>query len=121
MICGLPFKKLDKKSEKSTLFARRQALTRQLERAEGADAVLELTIMILFQQVKSIVVGGDHLRGAILDLLRKEKKMPEEVGNALGNLAEKINKGDQVNSDLLEAVRACGLSRDISKHPMNNS
>lgn len=120
MICGLPYKKLDKKSEKSTLFTRRQALAHLLERAENPKDVLELTIMILFQQVKNIVVCGDQLSGAILDLLRKEKKIPEDVGNALSNLAEGIAKSDLVEAELVKVVRECGLSRDISKHSIRH-
>jgi hypothetical protein len=50
-ICGIPFKKLDKKSEKQYLSSRRQELTTRLKAAVDADQVLELTVLLLFQQV----------------------------------------------------------------------
>lgn len=56
-ICGLPFKKLDKKSEKQYLFSRRKALTEALTATAEARAVLELTIMILFQKVNDMRVS----------------------------------------------------------------
>lgn len=55
-ICGLPFRKLDKKSEKQVMFSRRQELTKALEQAVEGKLVLDLTVMLLFQQVSSIHV-----------------------------------------------------------------
>lgn len=115
-ICGMPFKKLDKKSEKQFLFGRRQELTKALEASNEPQAVLELCIMLLFQQVKSVVVSGKHLMGPILDLLAKERKIPEEVSTILLRMADVIRSGAEVDKGLVRAVKACGLSRDISKH-----
>jgi hypothetical protein len=115
-VCGLPFKKLDKKSEKQFLFARRQKLTKSLEATNDPEAVLELSIMLLFQQVKSFVVCGKHLMGPILNLLTKERKITEEVASLLRKMADAIQSGAEVDEGLERAVKACGLSRDISKH-----
>jgi len=57
-ICSVPFKKLDKKSEKQYMFARRQELTARLAAAVEAEKVLELTVLLLLQQVV-IKAGGD--------------------------------------------------------------
>jgi hypothetical protein len=115
-ICGLPFKKLDKKSEKQYLFTRRKALTEQLEATNDPNEVLELTIMLLFQQVKSLVVSGPLLTGAILTLLQKERKISDSISKLLQDLANTLSGDSKPSGALLTAVKACGLSRDISKH-----
>jgi len=118
--CGLPFKKLDKKTEKSALFTRRRGLTAQLESSDAnAREVLELTIMLLFQQIKGIVVAGNELIDTVLGILCEEKKIPEEVKNKLLLLYEhvKLADGDKdIPVDLIASIKGCGLSRDISKH-----
>eukprot|EP00978_Attheya_sp_CCMP212_P047927 scaffold450163_cov122-Attheya_sp.AAC.2 len=116
-ICGLPFKVLDKKSEKQTLFARRHELSQALDRTMEPGLVLDLTIMLLFQQVKHLTVNGLDLRDTILKLLAKEKKIPDAVAEEIENLADCINNGDQAlgNSSLVYRVKGFGLCRDISK------
>ena len=114
-ICGLPFKKLDKKSEKQYLFTRRKALSEQLEATNDPNEVLELTIMLLFQQVKSLVVSGPLLTGPILTLLQNERKIPENVSKLLQELANAVTGESKTAEALVTAVKACGLSRDISK------
>lgn len=114
-ICGLPFKKLDKKSEKQYLFTRRKALSEQLEATNDPNEVLELTIMLLFQQVKSLVVSGPLLTGPILTLLQNERKIPENVSKLLQELATAVTGESKTAEALVTAVKACGLSRDVSK------
>lgn len=120
--CGLPFKKLDKKAEKNAMFTRRRGLTAQLESADAnAREVLELTIMLLFQQIKGIVVAGDELIDTVLGILCEEKKISEEVKNKLLLMYEhvKLAGGDKdIPDDLIASIKGCGLSRDISKHDM---
>ena len=115
-LCGFPFKKLDKKSEKHFLFSRRQQLTNMLQSETEPELILELTIMILFQQVKNVVVSGSLLRGPILDMLIQERKISEHVSKKLTTLNEAINRGMQADADLVNAVREFGLCRDIGKH-----
>jgi len=115
-ICGLPFKVLDKKSEKQTLFARRHELSQALDRTMEPGLVLDLTIMLLFQQVKHLTVNGLDLRDTILKLLVKEKKIPDAVATEIEKLANCINNGGQELGDLLVyRVKEFGLCRDISK------
>jgi hypothetical protein len=122
-LCGLPFKKLDKKSEKQFLFARRQNLTQLLQTETDPQTVLELTIMILFQQVKQIVVAaGSLLRGTILMMLMDERKISEPVASALKTLNEAIDQGENaINDDIVAVVKECGLCRDITKHLVQGS
>lgn len=115
-LCGLPFKNLDKKAEKQFLFKRRQALTGILAAATEPTVILELTIMILFQQVKHIVVSGDFLRNGILKMLREERKITDAVVAVLEALDTAITEGGSISEDLVNAVRACALCRDIAKH-----
>jgi hypothetical protein len=118
-LCGLPFKNLDKKSEKQFLFKRRQTLAGLLQAATEATAILELTIMILFQQVRNMVVSGDLLRGAIFKMLRDERKISDEVAAVLEGLNSAIAGGASIKEDLVNAVKECGLCRDIAKHEVD--
>lgn len=72
--------------------------------------------MLLFQQVKSLVVSGPLLTGPILALLQKERKISENVSKLLQELANAVTGESKPAGALVTAVRACGLSRDISKH-----
>jgi hypothetical protein len=117
----LPFKKLDKKSEKNFLFARRQQLLRMLEESRSGDAiyVLDLTMILLFQQVKNLVVSFAAFRNVRHDLLRlltSERKIGDNVAEALKRLAEPLEAGLAVDTALVDTVKACGMSRDVSKH-----
>jgi hypothetical protein len=109
------------------LFARRQTLTQQLQTETDPQTVLELTIMILFQQVKQIVVTGSLLRGPILRMLMDERKISEPVASALKTLNDAIvadQAGDDDNAiihdDIVAVVKECGLCRDITKHLLTN-
>jgi hypothetical protein len=116
LLCGLPFKKLDKRSEKQFVFARRQRLTQLLQNATEPFVVLELTIMLLFQHVKQVVVSGSLLRGPILKMLLDERKISQPIATALQSLADCIEGNDPVDESLVTTVKDCGLCKDISKH-----
>ena len=77
--------------------------------------------MILFQQVKQLVVLGSLLRGPILAMLLEErKKISEPVATALRSLGEALEKGSTVDDSLIAAVKECGLCKDISKHQVTD-
>ena len=116
-ICGLPFKKLDKKSEKSFLQNRMIRLRSRLQDAKNPKQILELTIMILYQAIRNVYVAGSLLLGPILEMLSSERKINATVGNLLTELASQINNGQkEVDPSLVETVRGCGMCKDISKH-----
>lgn len=115
-MCGYPYKKLDKKSEKQFLFARRQRLMHLLEASADAGDVLDFAVMLLFQQIKSVVVSGDFIRRDILEMLVSERKIGEDVGRALSQLADSLAGSGPIDEALIENVRACGIAKDISKH-----
>lgn len=103
-LCGLPFKKLDKKSEKQFLFARRQQLIKLLEEAPSTDAstILDLTVLLLFQQVKNVTAFGlsSNQRSLLLKLLTMERKVTEEVAQVLTNLLTKMETNDDNVGDV---------------------
>jgi hypothetical protein len=114
--CGLPFKKLDKKSEKKFLFARRQQLSQLIEQKQSdLQLLFDYTIMILFQQVKQVVVSGSLLRGPILDLLVEERKIPDEVSHLLRHVQEALAEGKEPESTVNQDLVTCALCKDISK------
>jgi hypothetical protein len=119
-LCGLPYKQLDKKAEKSLLFSRKQQLNGLLAStnvATDAIGVLEYTVMILFQQVRSLIVSGSMLCGPILEALSGERKIPPSIGMALKLLKKMIQDDDKaIDEQLVSLVKECGLVRDISKH-----
>jgi E3 UFM1-protein ligase 1 len=110
-ICGLPFKRLDKKAKKQFLNSRRQQLVQALEAEIDPVACLEYAVMLLVQLVKNHVVFGSHLRGSVLLLLTKEKKISEEVSGALLKLAEQVAGGGDVDPDLVEQVKSHALGK----------
>lgn len=74
--------------------------------------------MLLFQQVKSLVVSGPLLIGPILALLQKERKISDQVSTQLQQLADAVKTNATPDGALVTLVKECGLSRDISKHTM---
>ncbi|VEU37310.1 unnamed protein product [Pseudo-nitzschia multistriata] len=120
VLCGLPFRKLDKKAEKALLFSRKRTLTDKLANAD-ADAdpagVLEGTVAILFQQARNLVASGSLLRGPILEALCGERKIPSPVAFALRRLKGAIDDpGAQIDDELVAFVKEFGLTRDIHKY-----
>lgn len=114
-ICGIPFRKIDKKSEKTFLAQRRQRLVELLQKAKDPRDVLELTIMLIYQGIKNQAVSGSLLPGPILDRLTLERKVSTPVSEALKCLAHSL-LDSSCDDALVERVRRCGLAKDISKH-----
>lgn len=120
-LCGLPFKKFDKKAEKQLLFRRKMALITMLQETTDPPKVLDLTIMLLLQQVKHLVVYGKHLRGAILNALVEERKVSASVKSVLQGLNDRIEKGLSISEEHVNAAKGCGLCKDIGKHDIDFS
>lgn len=60
-------------------------------------------------------MSGPHLTGPILSLLQNEKKISDQVSTLLQDLAESVNSDSNPDEALVAAVKACGVSKDISK------
>jgi len=117
-ICGLPFKQLDKKSEKNFMLARKKSLLDALERTRDDDynRVLELTIMVLYQQIKGHCVFGSNVSRDILVLLTNEKKISEFVKRVLLEASKALeDDGSSLSDDVVSSLREFALSKDVSK------
>jgi hypothetical protein len=108
-VCGLPFKRMDKKARKQFFNSRRQLLLQALESEADPAACLDYAVMLLYQLLKNHVVFGSHLRGPVLRLLQHEKKVTDEVSAALQSLADQIASGEPVEPGLLGKVKAYAL------------
>jgi hypothetical protein len=113
-ICGIPFSKWNKKSEKQYLTARKLEMTAALKKASNPLHILEWTIMILCQQLRNWVVSGPCLSGPILRILCQEKKLPQHVRDILQDLSQQVDQ-QTCDMELVSRVKSCGLCRDISK------
>jgi hypothetical protein len=118
-ICGLPFKRLDKKSEKATLSRRRAELVQLLALSTDMDLVIDVSIILCYQVVKNLFVSGPSsiLRGPVLRLLSQERKMSVDVLTALDSLIECARSGDLEEARLVRVngVRRLVLERESSK------
>jgi hypothetical protein len=113
---GIPFKLLDKKSEKKLMFARRKELTLQLQDATESKQILELAIILLFQQLRGIVVFGEEVTGIIFKQLMREKKIPSNVKSSFQHVSLLLQNGEEIPEKLLTIIKGCGLSKDISSY-----
>lgn len=110
-ICGIPFSALDKKTEKKFLNTRRVRLTQLLEEATDAETMLDLRIMLLYQLVKNVLVSGNFLRGPVLQLLTRERKVADSLSCDLLDVASRLEKCEGIDSELLERIKVCGASK----------
>ena len=117
IICGLPYKKINKKAEKKAMFERRKQLTAFLEASTEPMEILQCTTILLYQQIKNIAVAGDELLGTVLDMLCNEKKINDGVKQNLLKMRDQIvpvQEAVHVDNDLLLLVKEYGLTRDIT-------
>jgi len=82
-ICGVPFKVLDKKLEKKLLAARSQQLLEKIQETNDLETILDLSIMLLFQQHSKhnfvVVVHTGNRAHALEKLSDERKKLREQV------------------------------------------
>jgi hypothetical protein len=86
LVCGIPFKFLDKKSEKQVLLRRMNELQSALERSSDPVENGELIVMILVQKMMGFAVCGKPLQRELLQLLISTNKVPEETTAKLVNI-----------------------------------
>lgn len=110
---GIPFKKLDKKSEKKLLSARRKELTKQLQETSEIVDVFELALILLSQQTRSIVLG--HINRPVLSWILKEKKIPSAVESLFRKAFLLIdNEPESIPENDVKMMKDCGLAKDIT-------
>ena len=96
------------------MFERRKQITALLEASSDPTEVLEYTVILLYQQIKSIAVGGDELLGTVLDMLCNEKKVNDVVKQSLLEMRDQVLAQQETDDDLLKSVKTYGLSRDVT-------
>jgi E3 UFM1-protein ligase 1 len=116
-ICGIPFTKLEKKAEKKFLADRKQLLIRCIEEIKEDEpvALYELTIMLLYQAVKNMIVFGSHLKGPILQMLLKERKVTDDVREDLLKYGQKLCDGEAIDNDMIDNMKRIALGKDGTK------
>jgi len=114
-MCGLPFKILDKKTEKQAMFTRRQDLQNQLTEASNPKDILDITVLLLFQKTKRFAIVGDLAIATALDIVLKDEKLPTPIVEKLTTFAQLVRDNREAKRELLEFVRKCGLCKDVSK------
>lgn len=100
------------------MFARKRSLKHALQLAcEGKD-VVNLSILLIFQQVKHLAIYNSDYTNDILDMLSTEKRISHDIFLKLKELQDSLQQTKEVPDGLIEKVRTFGLSKDISKHIM---
>ena len=119
-LCGLPFSKLDKKSEKKFLNARRQRLMSLLDDTTDAETALDFRIALLYQLVKNMVVSsGPNTRTPILSMLSKERKASGSEVEQLIAIARKISSKEPITVEELPRKQRRGtIPVNLPNHPV---
>lgn len=86
LVCGIPFKLLDKKIEKQVLLRRMNELLNALEISSDHVEIKELIVMILLQKVMGFAVCGKPLQRELIQLLIGTDKLSEETSAKLANI-----------------------------------
>jgi hypothetical protein len=105
LICGLPFTNFDKKTEKKFLSVRRLHLMKLFHEATDVATSLDVAIMILYQITRNMVVSGPLLRGPVLALLTKERKVTVYAAAELVSLTGKLDHGAEEDSTSLDRLK----------------
>ena len=109
--CGFPFAIYDKKAEKKFLATRRSQLMDRLEKARSISDALDVTVMLLYQTVKNLVVSGPLLQGPILDLLLTERKLSESVIEELRTLVSAEDLGSTIDTKMMQRFEGLVTSK----------
>lgn len=111
---GIPFKVLDKKSEKKLIISRRKALTLQLQHATIPTEVFELALVLLCQQTRSLVVCRDQINEPVMRWILEEKKISSEVCSIFTKVYSFIKEEVCTSNADVEKMKEFGLTKDIS-------
>ncbi len=111
---GIPFKVLDKKSEKKLIISRRKALTLQLQHATIPTEVFELALVLLCQQTRSLVVCRDQINEPVMRWILEEKKISSEVCSIFTKVYSFIKEEVCISNADVEKMKEFGLTKDIS-------
>ena len=106
-LIGIPFSKLDKKTEKKVMAARREGILRILENSQAKEEILTSAIVLIYQLVKNVAIAGSTTINLVLNLFECEKKIPSLVTDTL----LKLRTEENVSSNMLDQVKQFGSAK----------
>jgi len=110
-ICGLPFKVLDKKSDKQMLFSRKKELQSQLQEIKSDREIVEVSLILLFQRIKGMLVC--KVTGNTLEVLCCDKKAPSAIPELLKKVKNALDDGT-VEEGAVQELKQLALCKDLS-------
>ena len=113
---GIPFKRLDKKIEKSILLDRKKKLLTQLDQSTSARDILELSTMLLGNQVRSYALCGNKLISSVLDIILKDKKVPDNLRQLMKDVAALVQTGSLLSDAAhakVQRLKECAMSKNM--------
>ncbi len=138
---GIPFKLLDKKWEKKLMFSRRKELTAQLQAAANIGKIYDISIMLLYQQMRNMIIRVDScndsksisyksreekciIKVALKHLFNsssEKKRIPLQVKENFDQVSSLLlqNSSDELEDipeNLTLMIKGFGLSKDITSH-----
>jgi hypothetical protein len=129
---GIPFKRLEKKIEKSILLDRKKKLLTQLEQSTSSRDILELSTMLLGHQIRSYTLCGNELISSALDVILKDKKVPESLCLLFNDVVLLVQKDDAdslltdedaaaggavvANATSIQKLKRCAMSKNILQY-----
>lgn len=118
---GIPFKMLDKKSEKKLMLSRRKELTKSLQETSVAIEVFELALILLCQQTRTVAIYFGQINEVVLKWILKDKKITSEVESLFTKIFLIINdqQEDSISLSEVENMKVCGLTKDVSSIRFN--
>ena len=107
---GIPFSKIDKKSEKSLLLARRNGILHRLENSQDRE-VVNCAVVLICHQVKNMQISGVNTINLALRILEQDKKIPGRVTETLRSL-QNAGDDDYDLSGLIANVKKYGSAKN---------
>jgi hypothetical protein len=111
-MCGLPFKVLDKKSDKQMLFSRKKELQSQLQEIKSDREIIEVSLILLFQRIKGMIICNVTTNKA-LDVLCCDKKVPSSIAELLKKVKKTLDNGT-VEGGAVQVLKQLALCKDLS-------
>ena len=71
--------------------------------------------MLLYQQVRGLVVTGSELSRLVFKYLLAEKRFPSDIANRLRPIFDQLQCLHTIREEDLDFIRKCGLCKDLKR------
>lgn len=116
---GIPFKRLDKKTEKSMMLDRKKRLLYLLDQSSSARDVLELSTMLLGYQLRNYALCGNELISSALHVILEDKKVPESL-RLLFKEVHALVQGKEdltdIGNETVQRLKKCAMSKNMLQY-----